>query len=98
MRIRRQRVRRFDEPRHDQYADLEIIRVRIRRRARKMAETTIGITARERPTGRPFDGHLTFSAPVSELSPSEHGVKRTVPIPRGEVEQPTAVGFLIVQP
>ena len=62
-----------------------------------MAEAAVCVAARQRPTRRPPDGRPAIRAVVSELPESEHGVERRVAVARGQVEQPTAIGFLIVQ-
>src|SRR2546425_7662476 len=85
----------FKKSRHHKRADVEIIGVRIGRRTREMPKTTVAVATRQRPARRLLDGSAAVSAIMSELAKCEDRIKRCVAIPRWQVEQPTAVRFLI---
>src|SRR5262249_12115926 len=93
----RQRFDWLEKAGHYECADLEVVRVRIRSGTREMAETTVSITARERPTRRSLDSSPTIGTRVPKLPQRKDRVECRMAVARGHVEQPAPVGLLVTQ-
>src|SRR5262245_49349013 len=62
-----------------------------------MAKATVRVAARKRPLSGSFDRDSSVRATLPLMNQCENGIESSVPIARGHVEQPTAIGFLVAQ-